>query len=124
VQHAKKNSVHIFVEKTHKMWCLEGSGVSVLYIGRRFLNVKQLYKFRAFFAHPQEFLYFMVSRSFPLRQCYGRTDRTILATGYQTTRPHSHTFAINYERPGSVRTPEAGRGNARKMESCLNKITK
>jgi hypothetical protein len=25
----------------------------------------------------------------PLRQCYGRTDRTILAIGYQTTRPHS-----------------------------------
>jgi hypothetical protein len=33
---------------------------------------------------------------FPLRQCYGKTDRTILATGYLTTRPHSHTVAINY----------------------------
>jgi hypothetical protein len=29
-----KNSVHIFVEKIHKMVCLEGSGVPVLYIGR------------------------------------------------------------------------------------------
>jgi hypothetical protein len=29
-----KNSVHIFVEKIHKMGCLEGSGVLVLYIGR------------------------------------------------------------------------------------------
>ena len=29
-----KNSVHIFVEKIYKMGCLEGSGVSVLYIGR------------------------------------------------------------------------------------------
>jgi hypothetical protein len=28
-----KNSVHIFVEKIHKMGCLEGSGVPVLYIG-------------------------------------------------------------------------------------------
>jgi hypothetical protein len=84
---------------------------------------KQLYMFRAFLAHPQ-FLHCMVSRSlwkmcgcvvawlgirwlewcdpsshsteFPLRQCNGRTDRTILATGYLTTRPHSHTFAINY----------------------------
>jgi hypothetical protein len=27
---------------------------------------------------------------------YWWTDRTILATGYQTIRPHSHTFAINY----------------------------
>jgi hypothetical protein len=29
-----KNSVRIFVEKIHKMGCLEGSGVPVLYIGR------------------------------------------------------------------------------------------
>jgi hypothetical protein len=29
-----KNSVWIFVEKIHKMGCLEGSGVPVLYIGR------------------------------------------------------------------------------------------
>jgi hypothetical protein len=29
-----KNSVHIFVEKIHKMGYLEGSGVPVLYIGR------------------------------------------------------------------------------------------
>jgi hypothetical protein len=29
-----KNSVRIFVEKTYKMGCLEGSGVPVLYIGR------------------------------------------------------------------------------------------
>jgi hypothetical protein len=28
-----KNSVRIFVEKIHKMQCLEGSGVPVLYIG-------------------------------------------------------------------------------------------
>jgi hypothetical protein len=34
MQHVKKISVHIFVEKIHKMWCLEGSGVPVLYIGR------------------------------------------------------------------------------------------
>jgi hypothetical protein len=31
-----KNSVHMFVEKIHKMWCLEGSGVPVLYIGCTF----------------------------------------------------------------------------------------
>jgi hypothetical protein len=30
-----KNSAHIFVEKIHKMGCLEGSGVPVLYIGRK-----------------------------------------------------------------------------------------
>jgi hypothetical protein len=30
----KKNLVLIFVEKIHKMGCLEGSGVPVLYIGR------------------------------------------------------------------------------------------
>jgi hypothetical protein len=30
----KKNSVRIFVEKIYKMECLEGSGVTVLYIGR------------------------------------------------------------------------------------------
>jgi hypothetical protein len=29
-----KNSVWIFVENIHKMGCLEGSGVPVLYIGR------------------------------------------------------------------------------------------
>ena len=29
-----KNSVRIFVGKIHKMGCLEGSGVPVLYIGR------------------------------------------------------------------------------------------
>jgi hypothetical protein len=29
-----KNSVHIFVEKIHKIGCLEGSGLPVLYIGR------------------------------------------------------------------------------------------
>jgi hypothetical protein len=29
-----KSSVRIFVEKIHKMGCLEGSGVPVLYIGR------------------------------------------------------------------------------------------
>ena len=29
-----KNSVRIFVEKIHKMGCLEGSGVPVLYMGR------------------------------------------------------------------------------------------
>jgi hypothetical protein len=29
-----KNSVRIFIEKIYKMGCLEGSGVSVLYIGR------------------------------------------------------------------------------------------
>jgi hypothetical protein len=29
-----KNSVLIFVEKIHKMGCLKGSGVPVLYIGR------------------------------------------------------------------------------------------
>jgi hypothetical protein len=29
-----KNSVRIFFEKIHKMVCLEGSGVPVLYIGR------------------------------------------------------------------------------------------
>jgi hypothetical protein len=34
VQHLKKNSVRIFVEKIHKMGCLESSGVPVLYIGR------------------------------------------------------------------------------------------
>jgi len=28
-----KNSVRIFVEKIYKMGCLEGSGVTVLYIG-------------------------------------------------------------------------------------------
>ena len=28
-----KNSVRIFIEKIHKMGCLEGRGVSVLYIG-------------------------------------------------------------------------------------------
>jgi hypothetical protein len=28
-----KNSVHMFVEKIHKVGCLEGSGVPVLYIG-------------------------------------------------------------------------------------------
>jgi hypothetical protein len=31
----KKNSVLIFVEKIHKIGCLEGSGVPVLYIGRK-----------------------------------------------------------------------------------------
>jgi hypothetical protein len=34
MQHVKKNSVRIFVEKICKMRCLEGSGVPVLYIGR------------------------------------------------------------------------------------------
>jgi hypothetical protein len=34
VQHVLKKSVRIFVEKIYKMWCLEGSGLSVLYIGR------------------------------------------------------------------------------------------
>jgi hypothetical protein len=34
-----KNSVNIFVEKIHKMGCLEGSGVPVLYIGRKFPKV-------------------------------------------------------------------------------------
>jgi hypothetical protein len=34
VQHVNKNSERIFVEKIYKMWCLEGSGVPVLYIGR------------------------------------------------------------------------------------------
>jgi hypothetical protein len=29
-----ENSVRIFIEKIHKMGCLEGSGVPVLYIGR------------------------------------------------------------------------------------------
>jgi hypothetical protein len=29
-----KNSVRIFVEKIHKMGCLEGGGMPVLYIGR------------------------------------------------------------------------------------------
>jgi hypothetical protein len=29
-----KNSAHIFVEKIHKIGCLEGRGVPVLYIGR------------------------------------------------------------------------------------------
>jgi hypothetical protein len=29
-----KNSVRIFVEKIHKMGCLGGSGLPVLYIGR------------------------------------------------------------------------------------------
>jgi hypothetical protein len=29
-----ENSVRIFVGKTYKMGCLEGSGVPVLYIGR------------------------------------------------------------------------------------------
>jgi hypothetical protein len=29
-----KNSVRIFVEKIHKLECLEGSDVPVLYIGR------------------------------------------------------------------------------------------
>jgi hypothetical protein len=29
-----KNSVRVSVEKIHKMGCLEGSGVPVLYIGR------------------------------------------------------------------------------------------
>jgi hypothetical protein len=29
-----KNSVRTFVKKIYKMGCLEGSGVSVLYIGR------------------------------------------------------------------------------------------
>jgi hypothetical protein len=29
-----KSSVRIFFEKIHKMGCLEGSGVPVLYIGR------------------------------------------------------------------------------------------
>jgi hypothetical protein len=28
-----KNSVQIFAEKIHKMGCLEGSGVPVLYVG-------------------------------------------------------------------------------------------
>jgi hypothetical protein len=37
-----KNSVRIFVEKIHKMGCLEGSGVPVLYIGARFLKVNPL----------------------------------------------------------------------------------
>jgi hypothetical protein len=30
-----KNSVRIIVEKIYKMRCLEGSGVAVLYIGRK-----------------------------------------------------------------------------------------
>jgi hypothetical protein len=30
-----KNSVRVFVEKIYKMGCLEGSGETVLYIGRR-----------------------------------------------------------------------------------------
>jgi hypothetical protein len=34
VQHVKKNSVLIFVTQIHKIGCLEGSGVPVLYIGR------------------------------------------------------------------------------------------
>jgi hypothetical protein len=34
VQHVKKNSVSIFVEKIHKMGCLEGSYVPVIHIGR------------------------------------------------------------------------------------------
>jgi hypothetical protein len=33
-----KNTVHVFVEKIHKMGCLEGSGVPVLYIGRTVPN--------------------------------------------------------------------------------------
>jgi hypothetical protein len=33
-----KNSVRIFVEKIHKMGCLEGSDVPVLYIGRTVPN--------------------------------------------------------------------------------------
>jgi hypothetical protein len=41
-----KNSVRIFVEKIFKMWCLEGSSVPVLYIGRTvpimFLDFKLL----------------------------------------------------------------------------------
>jgi hypothetical protein len=31
---------------------------------------------------------------YPRRQCYGRTDRTILATGYKTTQLHRHKNAI------------------------------
>jgi hypothetical protein len=35
-----KKSVRIFVKNVHKMGCLEGSGVPVLYIGPLFLKVK------------------------------------------------------------------------------------
>jgi hypothetical protein len=34
VQHVSKNSVRIFDKKIYKIGCLEGSGVSVPYIGR------------------------------------------------------------------------------------------